>query len=287
MRAELGVLASAFRVAPRLHAMRLSHRHRAAITRADSRVAESVFTMTVRSAEEKGAQSRSADDEREDLAERLAGFELLLLASAGDVRAVRAKLAAAPPARLPALVNFADYDKRTALHVACSDGHPAVVHELLAHNADPALRDRFGATCVDDAVHNGWLPVLRVLADHGAEFPAHVDATDIHPAYTLGRDLALSVASSNARAVHQLIHTFGADVNAANADRRTPLHIACVNEDVPIARLLLELGADSSLTDRWNRSPVDEAKRTGNANLIDLLSLYPPPKKTPATKEKD
>jgi len=52
-----------------------------------------------------------------------------------------------------------DYDKRTALHLAASNGHLSVVKYLLAVARDPVatkkFTDRFGNTPYDDAVREG------------------------------------------------------------------------------------------------------------------------------------
>ena len=48
--------------------------------------------------------------------------------------------------------NVADYDGRTALMLAASEGWVDAVRWLLAAGADPALKDRHGHTALDDAV---------------------------------------------------------------------------------------------------------------------------------------
>eukprot|EP00762_Andalucia_godoyi_P005027 ANDGO_01371.mRNA.1 Putative glutaminase 3 len=53
-------------------------------------------------------------------------------------------------------VNAGDYDGRTALHVAASAGHEATVLVLLNYGADPLVRDRWGATPLDDSRNNGF-----------------------------------------------------------------------------------------------------------------------------------
>lgn len=161
--------------------------------------------------ESRAHSSSRTGDEDEGLSDRFAGLELLLYASRGALTQIRDKLASLGQEKQQALVNFTDSDSRTALHIACSDGHVAVVKELLRNGADPRITDRSGYTCVDDALRNGRIEVLRVLGDFGAAFPNHVDATDVNPGYKLGRDLCQAAAEGNVRAAQQLVYTFGAN----------------------------------------------------------------------------
>jgi len=48
-------------------------------------------------------------------------------------------------------VNTMDYDKRTGLHVAASEGHYDVVKFLLENGASPVVYDRWDNTPLDDA----------------------------------------------------------------------------------------------------------------------------------------
>ncbi len=84
--------------------------------------------------------------------------DLLVAVKANDIKFVRATVARG------ANVNYADYDKRTALHVAASEGHAKLVLYLLAHGADASLRDRYDATPLDDAKREKRDDVVALLA---------------------------------------------------------------------------------------------------------------------------
>ena len=60
----------------------------------------------------------------------------------------------------------ADYDGRTALHLAASEGKHAVVDYLLRHGVDPSPVDRWGNTPLDDARRAGHLQVVRLLTEN-------------------------------------------------------------------------------------------------------------------------
>lgn len=60
-------------------------------------------------------------------------------------------------------VNDADYDARTALHLAASQGHESTVAYLLSLGADPKLVDRWDNTPADDARRGKHMTVATLL----------------------------------------------------------------------------------------------------------------------------
>lgn len=60
-------------------------------------------------------------------------------------------------------LNCADYDARTALHLAASEGRTDVVKYLLAYSVDLVPRDRWGNTLLDDAIWHGHKDVAALL----------------------------------------------------------------------------------------------------------------------------
>lgn len=81
-------------------------------------------------------------------------------ASQGDLDEVQ-KLAAAGVD-----LNAADYDGRTALHLAASEGHTAVVSYLLEKRVNPGLVDRWGGTPKSDAERGGHVGTYEILKDY-------------------------------------------------------------------------------------------------------------------------
>ncbi|KAH6781886.1 hypothetical protein C2S53_005464 [Perilla frutescens var. hirtella] len=63
--------------------------------------------------------------------------------------------------------NVQDYDKRTALHLAASEGHASIVELLLAYNADVNLRDRWQRTPLADAKLYEHRDICRILELNG------------------------------------------------------------------------------------------------------------------------
>ena len=86
---------------------------------------------------------------------------LLLAASHGDKRALeRAYMSGFD-------MDLGDYDNRTALHLACSEGHIACVRFLIEIcNVDINVRDRWGNTPLEEAKKSNNLKVIAVLKKH-------------------------------------------------------------------------------------------------------------------------
>jgi hypothetical protein len=64
----------------------------------------------------------------------------------------------------------------------------------------------------------------------------------------------------------------GADVNAADYDKRTPLHIAAAEAKLSMVQLLVaEGGAELSAADRWGNTPLAEATRVGAPDVVRYL----------------
>ncbi|KAL7459144.1 hypothetical protein ACHAWC_010828 [Mediolabrus comicus] len=71
-------------------------------------------------------------------------------------------------------INKGDYDHRTALHLAASEGHIDVVKFLCQHGANVNVQDRWGGRPLDDALSKGNEGVAKVLLEYGAT-SAHND----------------------------------------------------------------------------------------------------------------
>jgi len=181
----------------------------------------------------------------------MAADELITAVKEGDTARVRAllrgdrRLAGARDAAGVSAVLLALYHRRRE-----------VLDELLA--ADPAL-DVFDAAAV------GRVERLQVIlaADPGA---VHAWAAD---GFT---PLALACFFGRPEAARLLIEG-GADVRAAarNAMGVTGLHAAAAARSVPIARMLLEHGADANARQQMGYTALHAAAQHGDAELAELL----------------
>lgn len=160
----------------------------------------------------------------------------------------------------PGIVSFKDYDKRTPLHVAASEGHMRIVTMLLDAEAEISPSDRWGGSPMDDALRHRHKDIAKLLRERGARH-GNVDTT-----------LALIsfAAKGDSDEVRRIILE-GVDANSKDYDFRTPLHLACGEGHTEVVKILLEAGADPNSEDRWSGLPLDDAILKGHAECEKLL----------------
>ena len=66
----------------------------------------------------------------------------------------------------------------------------------------------------------------------------------------------------------------GANINIQIWMEETPLHIACKEDHLKIAQLLLEKGADIEAKNNEGETPLDIAKKHSNKKLIELFGSF-------------
>ena len=91
--------------------------------------------------------------------DELAVIELLFAAFENNVEGIRSLIAKGVP------VHAGDYDSRTALHLAAAEGCLEVVEYLVSHGHPEFVRDRWGATPLDEAKREKRKSVINYLKD--------------------------------------------------------------------------------------------------------------------------
>ena len=86
----------------------------------------------------------------------------------------------------PDLVTFRDYDRRTALHIAASEGHVDVCRYLVEKGAKINRSDRWGGSPLDNAHRHRHANVVKFLREQGAKFGSTSQATNFITAASEG-----------------------------------------------------------------------------------------------------
>eukprot|EP00804_Cyclotella_cryptica_P002973 CCRYP_005992-RA/>CCRYP_005992-RA protein AED:0.35 eAED:0.35 QI:679/1/1/1/0/0/2/283/442 len=162
------------------------------------------------------------------------------------------------------IVNFRDYDRRSPLHLASSEGHLEIVKSLLEQGARINRSDRWGNSPMDDAYRHKHFDVMEYLRNHGGTFGSTSQATNFLAAAYEG----------DIHEVQTLYELGSVDINAGDYDKRTPLHIAASNGNADVVRFLCLSGADVNIADRWNKHPLDEARSRGHRECVQILEKY-------------
>lgn len=164
----------------------------------------------------------------------------------------------------PNYVNFRDYDRRTALHVAASEGHLEICEFLIMKGAKINRSDRWGGSALDDAHRHRHQEVVQFLRDHGATTGSANQTTN----------LITAAADGDLDEVRLLFAIGNIDLNEGDYDRRTALHLAAGEGHTEMVELLCKAGADPNAPDRWGGRPLDDAKSGKHAACIKVLEHY-------------
>jgi ankyrin len=89
-------------------------------------------------------------------------------------------------------------------------------------------------------------------------------------AYAAGSDAADAAQRKDIAALRAMVSR-KVDVNAPQADGTTALHWAAHYNDVEAVQLLLKVGANPSMSNRFGASPLSAAAISGNAQLVKVL----------------
>lgn len=226
--------------------------------------------------------------------------EIVSAASLGDVDAIKQfEYDAGSPSAYLQLLQAADYDGRTPLHLAATEGHEELVRYFLEMKVNAQPLDRWKQTPLADAQGAGHMAIMSLLEEAirangdtpikpqpGASIE-HLTARDqsrakLAPfAPTLAstpEQLEIIWASAEGDLETLRRHVArGNSLHTRDYDDRTPLHLATAQAKIDVVNFLVNyhiegLGDEQghsvdddartarlSWPDRWGRTPLDEA----------------------------
>ena len=196
--------------------------------------------------------------------------DLCAASAVGDLDAVQALLMGLSKEDKAAAVNNSDYDLRTALHLAASEGYGKIVSFLIDDaGAETSPVDRWGGTPLDDAIRSDKQETAAILRERHARLGnTGTKASPRTRPSEIAVDLCNAAATGDLGSLRALMAT-GAGMNHGDYDKRTPLHLAASEGQLDVVRFLNEEAhTPMSPYDRWGSTPFDDAVRHSHKEVI-------------------
>jgi len=174
-----------------------------------------------------------------------------------------------------------DYDGRTALHVAVCAKNMSVSQFLLNRGADPACRDRWGQSALDNAQElklNDLIPFLKepskcpeVMIPTGSHKKTDVVPTPEIESSAASKELLKLAASGNLQDMKNLVNK-GGNPAEGDYDKRTPLHIAAANGHSAVVKFLVkDRRVNINAVDRFKVTPLADALKNKCKEVVEIL----------------
>ncbi|KAF3833995.1 hypothetical protein F7725_025199 [Dissostichus mawsoni] len=154
-------------------------------------------------------------------------------------------------------------NRRSALHAAAQRGLLEVCYILLQAGAQVDAQDKDRRTPLLEAIINNHIEVAHYLVQNGA-CVYHVEEdgyTGLHHAAKLG----------NLEIVSMLLETGQADVNAQDTGGWTPIIWSAEHKHVDVIKVLLNRGADVTISDKELNVCLHWAAYAGNVDIAELV----------------
>ncbi len=172
----------------------------------------------------------------------------------------------------------------TPLHVAAEFGHDDVVGWLLAHDADPTIKDKNGRTAYDLAMASNHINSAFIISNFTDNLEqekqsynqgkmGRLEIALLVPDY---RRLGLLHYLAQVGDVEKLKSEISAsdNINLTTLSGKTPLHFAVINRQYDALSLLLESGSDPNIGDMSNKTPIYYAVEMEDMKAIQTLLDY-------------
>ena len=163
-------------------------------------------------------------------------------------------------------INNSDVHKRTALHLAASEGQLEAVQFLIEHGADASAQDEFANTPLNDAVRHKHDDIAAVIRQHCQSNNLRGSAIVLS-----GCQAAVAMLTCSYRGdltgVQRFINN-GVEVNCSDYDGRTALHLAACEGHTEIVDYLLLANANPNARDRFGGTALHDSIRHHQAAAI-------------------
>jgi ankyrin repeat protein len=147
-------------------------------------------------------------------------------------------------------VSITSNDGWSCLHTASQLGYKDMVKLLIHHGADMNYRNLLGLCAIHLAVSRGHLPIVQYLVKYGVDLDQKPESfSPLHVSALVGR-----------MECFEYLVEIGLNIDLQNGQGNTPLHLACFEGEFPIAKLLVENGADMTILNYDEECVLDIVK---------------------------
>jgi 60kDa lysophospholipase len=162
--------------------------------------------------------------------------------------------------------NVKDYDRRTPLHVACSEGHLHIAKYLIQHGASVHLADRWGHTPLYEAIRHMHDDCADLLVTTGAS---------MNVSKRLLMELLRNAICDGDVDTLLRLRKCGADMKVVDFEGRNALHIAATIGSPECLAILLDCDEiDALATDACGRSALQEAWSSGHHSCARIIQEH-------------
>ena len=133
--------------------------------------------------------------------------------------------------------------------------------------ADAGVKDRWGATPLLEAIKSKHTEVVEYLVSVPGDKGKELGVSDSD----LSGLLCTAVLDNDLELLKLFAAAAGSKLNSGDYDKRTALHIAAAEGNVPAIEILTSGGADCGPLDRWSATPLLEAVKSKRTAAIDVL----------------
>ncbi|CAG0920491.1 unnamed protein product [Notodromas monacha] len=185
---------------------------------------------------------------------------LCMAAKSGDINKIDELL------KSGADLSAADYDDRTALHVACCEGNEEMVKYLLKHGASVHKRDRNDRSPLMNAMEFGQINCVKMLLECGADV-----ASNSANILTLGDDISRSAALGSVNSL-KAYREGGISLLLKNFAGSTSVHTATLaRQREALEYILLTEPKSFEVTDNMGRTAEEMAKDFCYSEIVEIF----------------